>query len=175
MISARILICSISLSLWNLGNQGFKTLPGSDGVYINILFNILPTSSMSDGCLSFQFESFCASYELLQSSRMLELREQRNMCYMFWIHILETIAQGVGQYQWPAVPQQARQCQMPLYMQGSGLSEELEQVVLDASGHDLLTGVLNSAFLSLWCFWMIQLRFGVWFFLIREIGKIRSF
>jgi len=79
-----------------------------------------------DVCLFSLRACVCASYELVQSSRMLGLRELRNLCYVFWIPVLETIAQGVGQFQCPAVPQQTRQCQMPLYTQGSDLSEEAE-------------------------------------------------
>lgn len=67
-----------------------------------------------DVCLFSLRACFCASNELLQSSELPELREQKNICYVIWIHVLEAITHSAGQCL--AVFQQARQCQMPLFI-----------------------------------------------------------
>lgn len=85
MFSAGILICCISL--WDLGNQGFKTLPGSDDVYIDILFHVPPLSSVSDGCLSSQFESLLLC-KLWTPAELRNARAQRTEKYM--LHVLNS-------------------------------------------------------------------------------------
>lgn len=81
-------------SLWDLGNQGFRTLPGSDDVCINILQHSSTIQRwVMDDYLFGSRAFFRASYELLQSSRMLELRETRATCFGFmsWRPLLRVL------------------------------------------------------------------------------------